>query len=102
MKWICLILQLTFSWDISKCNPVVDNETEYQVETFLDVETTYINETVVYDADTNDTEIIKADVPYIPYYLHNDTGFYSHDDDSESGNGSRKEIIRQDYDFKSW
>jgi hypothetical protein len=100
MKWKLLVLQLTFSWGLCKSNPVADNETEYQVETFLEVETSFINETV--DKDDNDTDIIKADVPYIPYFLHNYTGIFSDDEESGSGNGTRKEIIRQDYDFKSW
>ncbi len=85
-------------------NPVVnENETIFQKESFFDVQTTLVNETsTAGDSLVNDTAFVKADVPYIPYDLHNYTDIFGDDESSGGRNGTKKEIIRQDYDFQSW
>ena len=101
-KWYWKFLVVSLA--TVEANPVANNENEtvFQVESFFDVETTHVNKTNDEDNSDNDTAVVKADVPYIPYNLHNYTGVFGDEESSEGRNGTKKEIIRQDYDFKSW
>lgn len=68
-------------------NPV-GKDNEY----FFDDETSHVKK------DNRDNN----DVSNISHNLHNNTGSLGHHGNSGGPNGTNKEIIRQDYDFKSW